>query len=197
MAKLIYSAISSLDGYVADKEGNFDWAVPDEEVHAFINDLDRAGRHLPLRAPNVGDDGRLGDRPHTRRPVAPDAGLRPDLASRRQNRVLQDASGRIYRQDAERARVRPRSGQADEVPGWPRPHRGRSRTRRPGVRGRVDRRVPPVRRTDGGGRRQAVPARQPPPETRTAGRTPFRKRHGLTLLPYQDDTMRYPQRASR
>jgi hypothetical protein len=136
MAKLIYSAISSLDGYVADEEGNFDWAVPDEEVHAFINDLDRAGRHLPLRAPNVRDDGRLGDRPHTRRPVAPDAGLRPDLASRRQNRVLQDASGRIYRQDAERARVRPRSGQADEVPGWPRPHRGRSRTRRPGVRGR-------------------------------------------------------------
>ena len=41
MAKLIYSAISSLDGYVADEAGNFDWAVPDEEVHAFINDLDR------------------------------------------------------------------------------------------------------------------------------------------------------------
>ena len=41
IAKLIYSAISSLDGYVADEEGNFDWAVPDDEVHAFINDLDR------------------------------------------------------------------------------------------------------------------------------------------------------------
>src|SRR5919112_5412414 len=41
MAKLIYSAISSLDGYVADEDGIFDWAVPDEEVHAFINDLDR------------------------------------------------------------------------------------------------------------------------------------------------------------
>ena len=40
-AKLIYSAISSLDGYVADEEGNFDWAVPHEEVHALINDLDR------------------------------------------------------------------------------------------------------------------------------------------------------------
>jgi dihydrofolate reductase len=41
MAKLIYSAIVSLDGYVADKEGNFDWAEPDEEVHTFLNDLDR------------------------------------------------------------------------------------------------------------------------------------------------------------
>jgi dihydrofolate reductase len=41
MAKLIYSAITSLDGYVADLDGNFDWAVPDEEVHTFINDLER------------------------------------------------------------------------------------------------------------------------------------------------------------
>jgi dihydrofolate reductase len=41
MAKLIYSAIASLDGYVADEDGDFDWAVPDQEVHAFINDLDR------------------------------------------------------------------------------------------------------------------------------------------------------------
>jgi dihydrofolate reductase len=41
MAKLIYAAITSLDGYVADEEGNFDWAEPDEEVHAFVNDLER------------------------------------------------------------------------------------------------------------------------------------------------------------
>lgn len=41
MAKLIYSAISSLDGYIADEDGDFDWAMPDEEVHAFINDLAR------------------------------------------------------------------------------------------------------------------------------------------------------------
>jgi dihydrofolate reductase len=42
MAKLIYSAITSLDGYVADEDGNFDWAAPDEEVHSFVNDLERA-----------------------------------------------------------------------------------------------------------------------------------------------------------
>lgn len=41
MAKLIYSVITSLDGYVADEDGNFDWAAPDEEVHAFVNDLER------------------------------------------------------------------------------------------------------------------------------------------------------------
>jgi dihydrofolate reductase len=41
LAKLIYSMIASLDGYIADEAGNFDWAVPDEEVHAFINDLER------------------------------------------------------------------------------------------------------------------------------------------------------------
>ena len=41
MASLIYSAIASLDGYIADEDGKFDWAEPDEEVHSFINDLER------------------------------------------------------------------------------------------------------------------------------------------------------------
>lgn len=41
MANLIYSAIASLDGYVVDADGNFDWAAPDDEVHAFVNDLER------------------------------------------------------------------------------------------------------------------------------------------------------------
>jgi dihydrofolate reductase len=41
MAKLIYAAIASLDGYFEDEEGRSDWATPDEEVHAFVNDLER------------------------------------------------------------------------------------------------------------------------------------------------------------
>jgi dihydrofolate reductase len=41
MSRLIYSVIASLDGYVADREGNFDWAAPDAEVHAFVNELER------------------------------------------------------------------------------------------------------------------------------------------------------------
>jgi len=41
MSQLLYAAISSLDGYVADAEGNFDWSAPDDEVHRFVNDLQR------------------------------------------------------------------------------------------------------------------------------------------------------------
>ena len=44
MGKLIYSTIASLDGYVADEDGKFDWAEPDEEVHTFVNDLERPVR---------------------------------------------------------------------------------------------------------------------------------------------------------
>jgi hypothetical protein len=47
MAKLVYSAITSLDGYIADKDGKVDWAVPDEEVLAFINDLERSRPRRP------------------------------------------------------------------------------------------------------------------------------------------------------
>jgi dihydrofolate reductase len=47
VAKLIYAAIASLDGYVADEDGNFDWSQPDEEVHRFVNELERpVGTHL-------------------------------------------------------------------------------------------------------------------------------------------------------
>jgi dihydrofolate reductase len=41
MGKLIYSAITSLDGYLEDEDGHFDWAEPDEEVFAFVNELER------------------------------------------------------------------------------------------------------------------------------------------------------------
>src|SRR6202035_5835586 len=41
MASLTYLASASLDGYVEDEEGKFDWAAPDEEVHGFVNDFER------------------------------------------------------------------------------------------------------------------------------------------------------------
>jgi dihydrofolate reductase len=47
MARLIYFAIMSLDGYISDESGNFDWGEPDEEVHTFVNELQRpVGTHL-------------------------------------------------------------------------------------------------------------------------------------------------------
>ena len=47
MARLRFGALASLDGYVADRDGNFDWAEPDEEVHRFVNDLQRSvGLHV-------------------------------------------------------------------------------------------------------------------------------------------------------
>jgi dihydrofolate reductase len=47
VAKLTYTAIASLDGYIEDEQGKFDWAMPDEQVHAFANDLERPiGTHL-------------------------------------------------------------------------------------------------------------------------------------------------------
>jgi dihydrofolate reductase len=42
VARLIYTSLASLDGYIADANGNFDWAEPDDAVHAFVNDLDRS-----------------------------------------------------------------------------------------------------------------------------------------------------------
>jgi dihydrofolate reductase len=47
MGRLLYTAIASLDGYVADADGGFEWAAPDAELHAFVNDLERpVGTHL-------------------------------------------------------------------------------------------------------------------------------------------------------
>jgi len=47
MGKLFFTALTSLDGYIEDADGRFDWAVPDAEVHAFANELERTvGTHL-------------------------------------------------------------------------------------------------------------------------------------------------------
>jgi hypothetical protein len=53
MARLIYAAIASLDGYIEDEDGKFDWAEPDEEVHASVN---------YLRAPSMRPYSKLPDR---------------------------------------------------------------------------------------------------------------------------------------
>jgi dihydrofolate reductase len=68
MGKLIYSAITSLDGFVEDEDGHFDWAAPDEEVLAFVNDLERPigtylyGRRMYETMVGWETDEFLGDR---------------------------------------------------------------------------------------------------------------------------------------
>ena len=68
MAKLIYVAIQSLDGYIEDETGRFDWGEPDDEVHAFINDVARSvgtflyGRRL-YETMIVWETLTLGDQP--------------------------------------------------------------------------------------------------------------------------------------
>jgi dihydrofolate reductase len=106
MAKLIYCAISSLDGYIEDAEGKFGWAEPDEEVHAFVNDLVQpVGTYLLGR--RMYETLVYWERPpDLATPATGCAGLRRDLAVGREDRLLEDAADDIERQDADRARVR-------------------------------------------------------------------------------------------
>jgi dihydrofolate reductase len=69
MGRLIYAALMSVDGYIEDAAGRFDWAEPDAEVHSYINDLERSiGTHLYGRRmyetmmvwETVGDDAEVG-----------------------------------------------------------------------------------------------------------------------------------------
>ncbi len=92
MVKLIYSAIASLDGYVADADGRFDWSVPDDEVHAFVNDLERpVGTYLyGRRMYEVMAAWETMDAPADQ-PLLPR--LREHLAGGRQGRLLADAGG--------------------------------------------------------------------------------------------------------
>lgn len=47
MAKLIYVSNMSLDGFIEDEDGRFDWTAPSDEVFAYITDLVRPlGTHL-------------------------------------------------------------------------------------------------------------------------------------------------------
>jgi hypothetical protein len=119
IARLIYSAIMSLDGYVADADGRFEWAAPDEEVFAFVNDLERpVGTYLYGRR-MYGDDALLGDRAYAAWPAARRARFRADLAGSRQGRVFHHAPGAGHRQDPHRAGLRP--GPGPEAEGSRRP----------------------------------------------------------------------------
>ena len=152
MAKLIYSAIASLDGYVADEHGNFDWAAPDEEVHAFVNDHERPigtylyGRRMYETMVVLGD--RDGDEPPLIRDYAEIWRAADKVVfSRTLEAVVQRADADRARFDPGRPAAEGRAGAATSASAAP--------ARRPGARGRPRRRVPPVPLARRGRRRQA------------------------------------------
>ncbi len=172
MAKLIYSAIASLDGYIADEDGSFDWAMPDEEVHAFINDLIRpVGTYL-----------------YGRRKYEMMVGWETDPALAEQSPLMRDfaeiwkaADKVVYSRTLEAVSTSKTRMERDFDPETVRqlkastgPHRERSRSRHPRVSGRAGGRVRPVPGARRGGGRQAGPPRGRPRGARTAGRATFR-----------------------
>jgi hypothetical protein len=169
MASLIYLAIGSLDGYIEDEQGKFDWAAPDEEVHAFVNDLERpVGTYLYGRRMcetmaywETGDD---------RPPVFRDyAEIWRAAEKVVYSRTLQTVSCERTRIERELLAIRHRDR--------------RGGARRPGDRRRVGRRVPALPRAGPSRRWQARPARRRPCRTRAVGRAALSQRRRIPPLP--------------
>jgi hypothetical protein len=104
----------SVDGYVEDEHGSFDFTVPDDEVFAFITDLLRpVGTHLYGTA-QARDDASLGDRLGRGRRIGAQSRLRERLASSGQSRLLHDHGGCVDGKDSARAHLRRRLGPRHE-----------------------------------------------------------------------------------
>ena len=158
MANLIYSAIASLDGYVADEDGNFDWAAPDEEVHAFVNDLERpVGTYLYGRrmyeTMAVWETMALDDQPPVMRDFAEIWRAADKVVYSRTLAAASTARTRIEREfDADAVRVMKEWRGAGH-------HGRRPRARRPGDPRGPRRRVPALPGARGGRRRSPGAAR--------------------------------------
>jgi len=142
VAKLIYSVIMSLDGYIADKKGNFDWAEPDEEVHSFINELERpVGTYLYGRrmyeVMAVWQTMQTHDEPSC---IAEFANIWRAADKVVYSTTLKTAST----PRTSRAPVRARGGSANEGFGRAGSGRWRPHPRRLCVQGRPGRRLPPI-----------------------------------------------------
>ena len=166
MAKLIYSAITSLDGYVADEDGKFDWSAPDEDVHAFVNDLERSvGTYLYGR--RLYEVMVFWETAHTlpdqSRVIADYAEIWQAADKIVYSKTLEAVSSsktRLERDfDPEAIRQMKAAAGRDISIGGPNP-------RRPGDQGRAGRRIPPVSDALRGWRRHAVTPRRCPPESR-------------------------------
>jgi RibD C-terminal domain len=166
MANLIYSAITSLDGYVADEEGNFDWAAPDEEVHAFVNDLERPiGTYLYGR--RMYEVMTYWETAHAVAGQPPSA---LDYAE-----IWRAAEKVVYSTTLVKASTARTRMEGDFDPEEVRD-----------MKASAERDLSSVHHADRGGRRHAVAARRRPYRARARGRTPFRQRRGVPPLPHRD-----------
>ncbi len=184
MAKLIYSVIASLDGYVADEDGNFDWAAPDEEVHAFINDLDRPvgtylyGRRMYETMAGWETDPTLADQSPPMRDFAEIWQAADKIVYSRTLQAVSTARTRIERDfDPEAVRQTKALAGRDLIVGGP---ELAARAFEAGLVDECHLFVAPV--VVGGGKRSLPDNVRL--ELELLGRTPFRQRHGLPVLPH-------------
>ena len=194
MAKLIYSSITSLDGYVADEDGNFDWAAPHEEVHIFVNDLERPvgtylhGRRMYEVMAYWETAHTLADQPPFMQDFAEIWQAADKIVYSKTLETVSSARTRIERDFNPEAvqRMKATAGH-DMTVGGP---ELAAQAIEAGLVDEFHLFVAPI--VVGGG---TVAPRQRPPEARAAGRTQFRQRHGAPPLPQRDVRERCPGQA--
>ncbi len=182
MAELIYLTIMSLDGYVADEDGKFDWGEPDEEVHTFVNDLARpVGTYLYGRRMYevmiAWETPELADQPPYIRDFAEIWRAADKIVYSKTLETVSSARTRLEREfEPEAVRQLKASAERNLAVGGP---ELAGQAIRAGLVDELQLFVAP----DHGRRRHGGPPRRGSCGARTAGRTPFRQRDGVPPLP--------------
>ena len=184
MGKLIYSMITSLDGYAEAAEGGLGTGADDEEVHTFIGDVFRPVRTF-LYGRRMYETMVFWETAHTE-PDQPPHILQyaARLAGSRQDHLLHDAGVGLQREDQDRADLRPGRGAQAQGRIRSRPQRRRPEPRRAGDQGGPGRRVPPLDDVERGRRRQAVLSRWRPARSRAGRAARLQDRVDLRPLPH-------------
>ena len=181
MAILTYVAIASLDGYVEDEQGRFDWVAPDEEVHAFVNDLERpVGTYLYGR--RMYETMAYWETDDNRPPVYRDyAEIWRAAEKVVYSRTLQEVSSDEPESSASSMARRLTTEGELAI---------RHRHRRSGARARRSPRGWLTSAISSSGRycwcRQTCPTRRRPCRARVAGRAPLSQRRRIPSLPHPD-----------